>query len=114
MHTGEIHILFIYIVDIVSHHFISLLSGIGHRTIDSLSFTMLSHHIVALCLIVNLAAIGRPIEQRRLAVLLTIQVTTQREDVVWRIFTHRGTGFGSDEDNAIAAIANQYHEQANQ
>ena len=75
MHTREIHVVLIHIVDIVAHDFVRLLRRVGHRTIDGFPFFLYRHQIITLCLTIQLAAIGRTVEKRRLAILLTVQIT---------------------------------------
>ncbi len=96
----------------MAHHLVFLLRGIGHRTIDGLSFLLSRHQVLSFFYAVYFAAIRRTIEQRRLAILLAVQIAAQREDVIRRILTHRRLGIGPDEDDTIAAVADEHHEQA--
>ena len=93
----------------MTYHLIFLLRGIGHRAIDGLTFLLSRHQVLSLCYAVYFTAIRRTIEQRRLAILLAVQIAAQREDVIRRILTHRHLGIGPDEDDTIAAIADEHH-----
>ena len=63
-------------------------------------------------LIVQFAGVSLPIEQWCLAVLLTVQIAGQGGNVARRILAHRWIGIGPDEDDSIAAVAHQNHQQA--
>ena len=110
MHTGEQHIVLIHIVIIVSHHLVFLLHRVGHRTVNGFAFLLFRHQIITFWLTVYFAAIRWTIEERRLTILLAVQIAAKGKDVVRGILTHRRTGIGPDEDNAITAIACQYHQ----
>ena len=110
MHTGEQHIVLIHIVIIVSHHLVFLLRRVGHRAIDGLALLLFRHQVITFWLTVYFAAIRWTIEERRLAVLLAVQIAAKGKDVVRGVLTHRRTGIGSDKDDAIAAITCQYHQ----
>ena len=96
----------------MTHHLIFLLRGIGHRAIDGLTFLLSRHQVLSFCHAVYFTAIRRTIEQRRLAILLAVQIAAQREDVIRRILTHRRLGIGPNEDDTIATVADEHHQQA--
>ena len=43
MHTREIHVVLIHIVDVVAHDFVSLLCRVGHGAIDGFAFFLYRH-----------------------------------------------------------------------
>ena len=84
--------------------------------IDGGSFLHLHLHHLCAChgFPFGLRGVGLPIDKRALSVLVACQVVGQREDILWRVLVHRRIGRRAYQDEGIAAIANDQHEQAEQ
>ena len=57
--------------------------------------------------------VGLSVEERTVAVLLTVEVVFQREDIIGRVLVHRRLCRGADNQSRITAVAdenNRYHE----
>ena len=61
-----------------------------------------------------LRRVGLPVEERSLSVLVARQIGGKREDVLGRVLVHRRVGSRAYQDDGIAAVADDEHEQAQQ
>ena len=118
-HAREEHILCIHnaVLRLCNIVFVSLLAFAGRCESSLVNGSPLlefhAHHIGTCDRFVDrLRRIGLPIDERALAILVAGKIACECEDIVGRILVHRRIGCRADENDGIAAIADDKHEQA--
>ena len=114
MHTGEEHVLGVLVFSAVAHRFIAVgLVGINLLMANNDRRALFTDG-VSVVAVFQLGSIGLSIEERLGAILLTVQVGAECEDVLGRVLIHGRIGCRPDHDDGIGRIAYHNHEHAKQ
>ena len=118
-HAREQHVLCIHnsILRLCNIVFVSLLAIAGRCGLSLVYGSALlefhAHHIGTCDRFIDwLRRVGLAIEQRTLAILVAGEIACECEDIVGRVLVHRRIGCRTNQDDCIAAIADDEHEQA--
>ena len=117
VHAREEHILGIDVFILVSDYEVRVLLVLRGLLLTAVDGCALLHSRAAHLSVVverHLRGVGLTVEQRAVAILVTAEVRTEREDVLWRVLIHRRIGHRTDDDECIARVANHQHQHAEQ
>ena len=114
VHTGEEHLELIHVhVRVLvarDHVFVALVGrSLGLGSILRVALLLDGDAHVALHLQFHRRVIDLSVQQRRVAVLLAVQVIFQREHVVRRVLVHRRVGRAADDDGGVARVTDHQH-----
>ena len=114
IHTREEYVLLIFHLAVVARHIVRILliritlfrAIVDGRAIGKFrSGITVGIHLAHLIL----RGISLAIEQRTVAILVTAQIASQGEDVLWRVLVHRRIRSRADDNNRIAGVADHEH-----
>ena len=117
MHTWEQHVLSVNELVLVRYYEVRVLLCVRSLLLalpNGSTFLTLRNAHVAVNVKSHLRGVCLTVKQRRIAILVTTQIRTEREHIFGRVLVHRRIGSRTNHDNGIARIANHQHKHAQQ